>query len=143
VPQLRSLVVYFFRRRLALATARLCQGVRIEVMGARLPAEISFIPDAAAASTFSLTIRRYSAGEQLFCIIISVRRVIVSHDDSIKSAIIAGSGTPLRRLRVFMLRTTYSSPAAERCTSAGGVISVVAKSPGMMISIISISSDQS
>jgi hypothetical protein len=43
--------------------------------------------------------RWYSAGEHLFCIISSVRRAIVSQDAMIRSVIIKGGDTVLRRLR--------------------------------------------
>jgi hypothetical protein len=58
--------VYFFRRRLALATARRCHGANIEIAVALPPLEMSVNPVAAAASAFSLSIRLYSAGEHLF-----------------------------------------------------------------------------
>ena len=99
--RLRAGVTYFFRRRLALATARLCQGASTEAMDAP-PLEISLSPDVAAAKAFSRTIRWYSAGEHLFCATSRVRRAIVSHDAIIRSVIIIGSDTVLRRLRVLM-----------------------------------------
>jgi hypothetical protein len=46
--------------------------------------------------------RWYSAGEHLFCMTSSVRRAIVSQDAMIRSVIIIGSGTVLRRLRAVM-----------------------------------------
>jgi hypothetical protein len=48
------------------------------------------------------TMRWYSAGEHLFCMTSSVRRAIVSQDAMIRSVIIIGSGTVLRRLRAVM-----------------------------------------
>jgi|307.fasta_scaffold06501_6 hypothetical protein len=48
-------------------------GAKTEVIV--LPRDISFDADTAAASTFSLSIRRYSADEHLFCAISSARRV--------------------------------------------------------------------
>ena len=91
-----------FRRRLALATARLCPGASTEAMDALPPLEISLSPDVAAARAFSRTMRWYSAGEHLFCATSSMRRAIVSHDAIIRSVIIIGSDTALRRLRALM-----------------------------------------
>jgi hypothetical protein len=79
---------HFFRKRLALATARECQGARSEAIVALPLPETSRIADLAAASAFSFAIRRYSAGEQSFCNIKMERRVIVSQDASIRSLII-------------------------------------------------------
>jgi hypothetical protein len=59
-------IIYFFRRRLALATARLCQGPSTEAIDALPPLEISLSPDVAAAMAFSRTMRWYSTGEHLF-----------------------------------------------------------------------------
>jgi len=95
-------VIYFFRRRFALATARLRQGASIEAIDTLEPAEISLRPDVAAATAFSRTMRWYSAGEHLFCMTSSVRRAIVSQDAMIRSVIIIGSDTVLRRLRAVM-----------------------------------------
>jgi hypothetical protein len=100
---------HFFRKRFALAIARLRQGARTEAMDAPPPLEMNFNPDAAAASAFSLTIRRYSAGEQVFCTISSVRRVIVSQEANIRSVTVPGSDKFLRRLRAF---TMNASPMA-------------------------------
>jgi hypothetical protein len=100
---------YFLRRRSALATAWLRQGDISEVIDALPPLEMNFNPDAAAASAFSATIRRYSNGEHVFCAISSVRRAIVSQDATIRSAIMPGSDKFLRHLRVFM---TNASPLA-------------------------------
>ena len=98
----RHLSAYFFRKRLALAIARECQGVRSEVVVALPLPKTSRAADLAAASAFSFAIRRYSAGEQSFCKIKRERRAIVSQDATIKSLIITASGKPCRRLRPFM-----------------------------------------
>jgi hypothetical protein len=92
------------RRRLAFATARLRQGAKIEVIDALPPLERNFNPDVAAASAFSSTIRRYSAGEHLFCAISIVRRAIVSQDAIIRSVIMTGRDSLLRLLRGFMAK---------------------------------------
>jgi hypothetical protein len=63
---------------------------------------MSFDADKAAASTFSPNIRRYSAGEHWFCAISIARRVMVSQDASIISAIIVETDV-LLRLRVFIV----------------------------------------
>jgi hypothetical protein len=94
--------VYFFRRRLAFATARRYHGANIETAVALPPLEMSVSPVAAAASAFSLSIRPYSAGEHLFAAINSVRCVTVSHDANIRSVIIVGRDV-LRRLRAFIM----------------------------------------
>ena len=98
----RHVSAYFFRKRLALAIARECQGAKSEVIVARPPPETSRAADLAAASAFSFAIRRYSAGEQSFCKIKKDRRVIVSKDASIRSLIIPANDNLLRRLRRFM-----------------------------------------
>jgi hypothetical protein len=98
----RHLSAYFFRKRLALAIARECQGAKSEVIVARPPPETSRAADLAAASAFSFAIRRYSAGEQSFCKIKKDRRVIVSKDASIRSLIIPANDDLWRRLRRFM-----------------------------------------
>lgn len=90
-----------------MATARLRQGARTEAIDALPLLEITLIPDVAAAATFSRTMRRYSAGEHLFCAISNVRRAMVSQDASIKSVIIIGSDDVLRRLRVVMLNPLF------------------------------------
>jgi len=98
----RHLSAYFFRKRLALAIARECQGAKSEVIVARPPPETSRAADLAAASAFSFAIRRYSAGEQSFCKIKKDRRVIVSKDASIRSLITPANDDLWRRLRRFM-----------------------------------------
>ena len=98
----RHVSAYFFRKRLALAIARECQGAKSEVIVARPPPETSRAADLAAASAFSFAIRRYSAGEQSFCKIKKDRRVIVSKDASIRSLIIPANDNLWRRLRRFM-----------------------------------------
>jgi|HubBroStandDraft_6_1064221.scaffolds.fasta_scaffold65172_2 hypothetical protein len=98
----RHVSAYFFRKRLALAIARECQGAKSEVIVARPPPETSRAADLAAASAFSFAIRRYSAGEQSFCKIKKDRRVIVSKDASIRSLIIPANDDLWRRLRRFM-----------------------------------------
>jgi hypothetical protein len=106
----RHVSAYFFRKRLALAIARECQGARSEVIGALPPPETSRAADFAAASAFSFAIRRYSAGEQSFCKIKKERRAIVSQDASIKSLIITASDNPwrcLRRLRPFITKAFW------------------------------------
>jgi hypothetical protein len=106
----RHVSAYFFRKRLALAIARACQGARSEVIVVLPPSETSRAADLAAASAFSFAIRRYSADEQSFCKIKKDRRVIVSQDASIKSLIITASDNPwrcLRRLRPFMTKTFW------------------------------------
>jgi hypothetical protein len=110
-PTPRSkLQVYFFRKRFALATARRCQGANTEAVVAMPRLETSFEPDAVAASTFSLSIRLYSAGEHLFCAISSIRRVNVSHDANIRSVIIVGRDV-FRRLR-----TVITNGLGVRCS---------------------------
>ena len=84
------LIFYFFRRRFALAIARLCQGASSEVADAPPPLDIRVNADIAAASAFSLDMRWYSAGGHLFCAISNARRITVSHDASIRLVIIAG-----------------------------------------------------
>jgi hypothetical protein len=79
-----------------LVVARLCQGARIAAIDTRPPEDASLNPEAAAAA-FSLIMRRYSAGEHLFCAISNVRRAIVSQDANISSVIVSGSDD-LRRL---------------------------------------------
>src|SRR5271165_369862 len=95
-------IVYFFRKRFALAIARVCQGASSAAKDTLPPLATSRDADLAAASAFSLTMRWYSAGEQSFCIIRRVRRVIVSQDASVKSVIIIASDNLLRYLRVLM-----------------------------------------
>ena len=90
---------YFFRKRLALAIA---QGARSELIFALPRPETSRAADLAAASAFSLAIRRYSAGEQSFCRINRERRVIVSQEASINSLNITASDNLWWRLRPFM-----------------------------------------
>ena len=97
----RHVSAYFFRKRLALAIARECQGAKSEVIVAP-PPETSRAADLAAASAFSFAIRRYSAGEQSFCKIKKDRRVVVSKDASIRSLIIPANDNLWRRLRRFM-----------------------------------------
>jgi hypothetical protein len=58
--------------------------------------------------------RWYSAGEHLFCATSSVRRAIVSHDAIIRSVIIIGSDTVLRRLRAVMTTAFPMTSAVER-----------------------------
>src|SRR5271166_6286883 len=82
----------FSRRRLALATARACHGETGEASDALPALDTKRDADSAAASDFSLTIRRYSAGERSFWFISRVRRTIVSHDASISSVSIIGTG---------------------------------------------------
>ena len=96
----RHASAYFFRKRLALAIARECQGARSELIFALPLPETSRAADLAAASTFSFAIRRYSAGEQSFCKIKRERRAIVSQDASIRSLIITASDNPWRCLRL-------------------------------------------
>jgi hypothetical protein len=98
----RHVSACFFRKRLALAIARECQGVRSEVIVALPLPKTSRAADLAAASAFSFAIRRYSAGEQSFCKIKRERRAIVSQDATIKSLIITASDKPWWRLRPFM-----------------------------------------
>ena len=98
-PPLR---VYFFRRRLALATARRYHGANIETGVALPPLEMSVNPVAAAAAVFSLNIRLYSPGEHLFSAISSAPRVTVSHDANISSVIIVGRDV-FCRLRAFIM----------------------------------------
>lgn len=105
----RHASAYLFRKRLALAIARECQGVRSEVIVAVPAPETSRVADLAAASAFSFAIRRYSAGEQSFCKIKRERRAIVSQDASIKSLIITASAKPWRRLRPFMTDAFWHS----------------------------------
>jgi hypothetical protein len=92
---------YFFRRRLALATARRRQGANSEAVETLPPREKSSNPETAAASIFSSSIRLYSLAEHLFCAISRVRRVNVSHDANIKSVMIIGRDV-FRRLRSFI-----------------------------------------
>jgi hypothetical protein len=75
--------------------------------------------------------RRYSAGEHLFCSISSVRRAIVSQDANISSDITSGSDD-FRRLLAFIPNVASQDPV-DGASSAAAVISVVAKSPGIMI----------
>jgi hypothetical protein len=115
------------------------------------PPEARVSPEITAASAFSLTIRRYSAGEHLFCAISNVRRRIVSHDANIKPVIMAGVDTLLRRWRDAMIRTfpglwtlrLRSFGLADRGAFAGTVISVVMKSPGIVITCTRLKSRQS
>ena len=93
---------YFFRKRLALAIARECQGARSELIFALPRPETSRAADLAAASAFSFAIRRYSAGEQSFCRINRERRVILSQEASINSLNITASDNLWWRLRPFM-----------------------------------------
>jgi len=60
--------------------------------------------------------RRYSAGEQVPCTIIRLRRAIVSHDAIINSAISNGSGRERRDVSFFMVQGTNSDkpPAVKR-----------------------------
>jgi hypothetical protein len=95
------LLSYFFRKRLAFATARARHGDIREANDALSAPNTKRDADRAAASAFSLTIRRYSAGEQSFRSISRVRRAIVSHDANISSVIIAADDL-LRRLRTFI-----------------------------------------
>jgi hypothetical protein len=99
---------------LALAAARLRQGASTEAIDALPPLEISLSPDVAAAMAFSRTMRWYSADEHLFCATSSVRRAIVSHDAIIRSLIIIGSGTVLRRLRAVMTSAFPMTSAVKR-----------------------------
>ena len=101
-PTSLASTLYFFRKRFALAIARECQGARSEVIVALPLPEMSRAADPAAASAFSFTIRRCSAGEPSFCKIRRERRVIVSKDASIRSLIITATDNPWRRLRPFM-----------------------------------------
>ena len=116
-PKRRS---YFFRRRLALATARLYQGASTEAIDALPPLEISLSPDVAAARAFSRTMRWYSAGEHLFCATSSVRRAIVSHDAIIRSVIIIGSDAVLRRLQALMTNALSDDECGTTLSNIGG-----------------------
>ena len=71
-------------------------------MDALPPLAIRAKLEAATASAFSLTIRRYSAGEQSLWAISNVRRMTVSHDASIRLVIITGTETLFRRPRLAM-----------------------------------------
>jgi hypothetical protein len=93
---------YFFRSRLAFTVTRLYQGARREANDDLPPLEINFMPVSIAASAFSRTMRRYSAGEHLFFAIKSVRRVIVSQDAIVRFVINTGRDIFLRRFRAFM-----------------------------------------
>jgi hypothetical protein len=106
--------ICFFRKRLALATARRCHGANIETGVALPPVEISADPAAAAASAFSLNIRLYSAGEHLFSAISNPRSVTVSHDAKINSVIMVGIDV-LRRLRAFMTNDLRDKNAEFCC----------------------------
>ena len=83
----RAFKCYFFRKRLTLATARARYGKTRKASDALPAVDTKREADRAAASAFSLTIRRYSPGEQSFWIISRVRRAIVSQDAAIKSLI--------------------------------------------------------
>ena len=110
---------YFFRRRLALATARLYQGASTEAIDALPPLEISLSPDVAAAMAFSRTMRWYSAGEHLLCAISSVRRAMVSHDAIIRPVIIIGSDAVLRRLRALMTNALSDDECGTALSNIG------------------------
>ena len=112
----------FLRRRLAFAAARRCQGAST----ARVPRpNITARVECCNAAAFSMTMRLYSAGLQVFCAIIKVRRAIVSHDASIISVIIKGSArlrlrTDLRMDRKRLIGTTAQvavGPAVSRCST--------------------------
>jgi hypothetical protein len=91
---------YFFRRRLALADAARCHGLR--TVAADAPRTIAKLEEI-AASAFSCDIRAYSAAVQVPWAIIIDRRAIVSQEENISSAITRGGGVVLRRrLGVFM-----------------------------------------
>ena len=66
------------------------------------------IADCRSAAAFSIAMRRYSAGEQVPCTIIRLRRAIVSHDAIINSAITSGSGRERRDVSFFMVQGTNS-----------------------------------
>jgi hypothetical protein len=131
----------FFRRRFALVVARLCQGARTAVIDDRPPLDASLDPDSVTAAAFSRTMRQYSAGEHLSRTISSVRRIIVSQDANI-SSVITNRSDDFRRLLAFILNVAFRD-SVYGASGAGAVISVVAKSPGMMISMNFMSSDQS
>lgn len=79
---------YVFRRsRWAFARARFTNGATIAAWP--FPLTIALIAVWIAA-VFSVTIRRYSAEEQVPCTISRVRRVIVSHEAADNSAIVRG-----------------------------------------------------
>jgi hypothetical protein len=98
--------LYFFRRRLALALARLYQGANSDVAGALPLLETKRRPDNPAASAFSLIIRRYSAEVHLPCAINKARCMTVSHDASIRPVIMAGTDRVFRRRRAVMSKVS-------------------------------------
>lgn len=85
--------------------ARLCHGARTAVCPRP---DITAIADCRSAAAFSIAMRRYSAGEQVPCTIIRLRREIVSHDAIINSAITSGSGRERRDESFFMMQRTKS-----------------------------------
>ena len=111
-----------FRRRFALAIARLCQGVRSAAIDVGPPLDASLDLDSTAAAIFSRTMRRYSAGEHLFCAISNVRRASVSQDANISSVINSGSDD-LRRLLAFIPNVVSQDAALRRelggCSNLG------------------------
>jgi len=58
--------------------------------------------DSCIAAAFSITMRRYSAGEQVSRAIIMLRRTMVSHDAIVNSANVNASGRFRRELRFAM-----------------------------------------
>lgn len=102
-----QLAVHLFpRSRRAFAVARLCHGARTAVCPRP---DITAIADCRSAAAFSIAMRRYSAGEQVPCAIIRLRRAIVSHDAIISSAITSGSGRERRDVSFFMVQGTNSA----------------------------------
>ena len=97
---------YFRRSRRAFEVAFRCHGDSKTEAGALADRAASFAVCCHAA-TFSATMRRYSAGEQVPRAIIMLRRAIVSQDAAANSIIMMGSGGGCLCLRRFMRRHTY------------------------------------
>jgi len=99
--QLAYLAVQLFdRSRFAFAVARLCHGASACLF--RRP-YIAASVDSSIAAAFSVHMRRYSAEEHVPWTIIRLRRAIVSHDASINSASISGSGRLRREVSFAMI----------------------------------------
>jgi hypothetical protein len=113
------------RRRFTLAATQLCHGASM-ADAFRLPrAESMTRAERCAAVAFSRTMRRYSAAEQLPVAIIQLRHAIVSHEHTISSAAITGSGTTVRRFTFFIARRWLPD---RQCASHGSHVDIAGRS---------------
>src|SRR4029077_2899958 len=113
------------RRRFTLAATQLCQGASMADAFPLPGAESMTCAERWAAVAFSRTMRRYSAAEQLPVAIIQLRHAIVSHEQTISSAAITGSGTTVRPFTFFIARRWF--PACQ-CASHGSHVDVARRS---------------